>query len=203
MPGHESNLDALLTRAASTPTLSPRAGAALEGLELDIRRSTPIRRRAPRYVRAIAIGVLVVGALTAGAALVDRWLQQPPYQGLPDGWSRTSSWMPLDFTTVDGHESRCRTYVDFEQISDEQLATINEAISSYDWNGFGQRIYDDLLPEYADEPHYEAEFAVMEAAYPVLDGIVASALPQLLDQNIGPGAPRLGAYASTCRQADW
>jgi hypothetical protein len=194
----DPRLDALLAHAAMTPQPSLAADAELARLAHDVGRATAPRSRAPRNIRAIAIAVLIIGAATGGAAVIDRWLEQPPYQGLPEGWSRTTAWMPLDFTTVDGHESRCRTYVDFVQISDDDLAAVNAAIEAYDWDGFGQRAYDALPPLYAEQPYYEAEFAVVEATQPVMEEIVGS----VVTTSAGD-IPQTGAYASTCRQAGW
>jgi hypothetical protein len=197
----DSHLDALLAHAAPTPQLSVSGEAELDRLARDVERTTAPRSRAPRYIRAIAIAALVVGAATGGAAVIDRWLEQPPYQGLPEGWSRSTAWAPVDFTTVDGHESRCRTYVDFVRISEQQLAAVNAAIEAHDWDGFGQRAYDALAPQYAEQPYYEAEFAVTDAAFPVLDEIIETAVASVPPGD--DGAPQTGAYASTCRQDGW
>lgn len=196
-PLADAELDGMLERARGTGEAGPRIDAALADLVTAARREGPPRARRRRGIRLGVIGALtgagLVGLLTAPTAPSDWWMRTPPFQELPQGWVRTTEYVPIVWTSPDGEEERCRTYFELERADAALLAELEAAILARDWTGFGQELYDSLP---GSPPATSVESEVLELSLPHLQEFASEVIPGLETPDTGPA---VGALATTCR----
>jgi hypothetical protein len=193
----DDQLDHLLSRAADTGIRPTTTAAAVEALVSEARARGPqsARRRRNRFVLGgVVAGVVIAGVLTAPTALGDWWLRTPPFQGLPDGWLRTTEYVPIIWQSPDGEEERCRTYFELENADADLVAEFDAAILDHDWTDFGQNLYDSLP---GSPPATSVEPEVGNLAVPGLNDFVAHVLAEAESSSAGSAA--VGAFATTCR----
>jgi hypothetical protein len=193
----DDDLDRLLDRAATTPPHNARVDAAVAALLTEVRGHVPPRRRRGPRLMTVAVGLAIAGALVAGTTMSAVWLQIPPFQELPEGWSRTTEYIPLEWVSVAGEEERCRVYLELERARPGDIDALDAAIAARDWTGFGQDLYDSL-PDAPIGPDGEGEVHI--AAVPLIQAFAVSVIPEV--GEIGAASddgPAVGAIATTCR----
>lgn len=187
----DRSLDDLLAHAGRVPEHGPRVVAALAALAPP----EPVaRRRRPVLVATVVGGVVAV--LTAGVTLSSFWLTTPPFQELPEGWSRTTAWAQVDWTSPDGEFETCRIYLELERADADVMAALDAALREHDWEGFGQELYESLP---GDPPATSVEPEVMDLAFPIVFELARETVPGLGDFGAAGNGPALGAGAATCR----
>lgn len=196
-PLNDDELDVLLARGAGAGRFDTRTEAAIAALVLEARTRGPERARRRRRVGvalgAVAAALGVVGLLIAPTAISDWWLRTPPFQELPEGWLRSTEYIPIVWTSPDGEMERCRTYLELERADADLLAELDAAILARDWTGFGQELYD-TLP--GNPPATSVESEVLELSLPVVQEFAREVIPGLDTPDSGPA---VGAFATTCR----
>jgi hypothetical protein len=190
----DDDLDSLLEKAGATRVDSPRAQAALAALLTETRAAAPRRRRRGRRIVGAAVGLAIAGALVAGTTMSAVWLQIPPFQELPEGWSRTTEYIPLEWVSVAGEEERCRVYLELERARPGDIHALDAAIVHHDWNRFGQGLYDSL-PDAPTGPNVESD--VGELASSQVQAFAVEVIPEI--GRAGADDPAVGAIAITCR----
>ena len=187
----ERELDHLLARAAEVPAADAETLAELGRMT----RAARPRRRRPVVIVALA-GAMALGGVVAFSGAITQLavdLTTPPFQELPDGWLRTNAWIPVEWVQTDGHEERCRTYLEVENGDAGMIEALDAAIAGRDWSGLGQSLYE-ALP--GSVPADEIESEVNLAAQPIIQAFALDAVPELTG---APGSPGIGALATTCR----
>jgi hypothetical protein len=189
------SLDGLLAHAGEVPERGARVAAALERIAAT--EPAPPGRGVPR--RAVVIGVTVAGVaglLTAGVTLSTAWLTSPPFQELPEGWSRTTEWAQVDWESPDGEFETCRIYLELERADRDVMASLDDALRERDWDDFGQELYDSLP---GDPVATSVESEVLDLAFPIVYELAHDAIPGLGGFGAAGDGPALGAGAATCR----
>lgn len=186
-------LDRLLARAATTRK-NDRVEAALAALVTEARRDAPPRRRRRTGPTAVVVGFAIAGALVGGTTMSAVWMQSPPFQEVPAGWTRTTEYIPLEWVSVAGEEERCRMYLELERARPGDIDALDAAIRAHDWSGFGQDLYD-ALPDSPTGPDVEGEVA--QIAGPAVQAFAVNVIPEI--GRAGTDDPAVGALATTCR----
>ncbi len=148
----DDELDVLLARTAPEPDERALLRVAPSIAHL-VHATRPTRRSHLRPWHAVLAGTALVGgfALPAGITRNDAHLRVPPYVGIEDGAMRSNESIPVRYTTHDGHEVSCRTWIDVMDADQEVIDHIDDAIRGIDWSGFAQRTHDGL----ADPPPHD------------------------------------------------
>lgn len=94
----------------------------------------------PGLLVPVGLGAL---ALTGAGTLAAYQLSIPPYVATEPGVERVSDPVPVNYRTDAGTRIDCLAYLEFRDVTPLQRRQIN-AISTDDWSGYGQRIYDAL-----------------------------------------------------------
>lgn len=138
----DQEIDALL--AAGDRPGSPSVDAAVTDLVRRTRAEVlrTAGARSPRR-RRMAVGVAVLGAvvLTAGGTLTAAELHVPPFQTLEPGVQRVQEPVPVDYTIDTGKDVHCQAFLEFRNLTGDQLAAARTYVAHHDWSGFGQRAY--------------------------------------------------------------
>lgn len=144
-------------------------------------------------------GAVTAGALlTAGTTLSAYYLQIPPFQGLPDGFIRTSESIPLNYVEDDGSEIRCRIFLEFERTDQSTVDRVDAAIAEHDWSAFGQDLYDSN-PELPDLPADNlGPGDIMGPAGAAAEDFANDVVPDVGGLGTRPDGPAVGAIAATC-----
>lgn len=145
------SVDELLSGSMKSYDPSIATRAALDSL-VDASRAEAVGRRAQRRRRSLWLipGVVVAaGALTASAALF------APYFD-PDVR------IPIEYVTDTGVEVTCTYALRVGSVIGGENPELREWVTSHDWSGVGQRIYDDavanpFIPGPDDEGDWTAE----------------------------------------------
>lgn len=168
------SVDELLRGSTTSYEPSIATRAAVESL-VDAARAEAVRSRAQRRRRSLWLipgAVVVAGALTAGAAVF------APYFD-PDVR------IPIEYVTDTGVEVTCTYALRVGSVVDGENLELREWLTSQDWSGVGQRIYDDavahpFIPGEDDEGEWTAElvdsvsfFDAMGRQTDVPDGLTA------------------------------
>jgi hypothetical protein len=190
----DDDLDRLLDRAATTPPRNARVDAALAALLTEAREHVPPRKGRGIKLVAVAVGLAIAGALVAGTTMSTVWLQIPPFQELPAGWSRTTEYIPIEWVSVAGEVERCRMYLELERARPGDIDALDAAIVEHDWDGFGQALYDSI-PSAPTGPNVEGD--VISLANPQVQAFAVGVIPEI--GRAGADDPALGALATTCR----
>lgn len=69
-------------------------------------------------------------------------LNLPPFQGLEPGVQRVQQAIPVDYTTDVGEAVRCEAFLEFRNLTEDQVDAARDYVAQRDWTGFGQRTYD-------------------------------------------------------------
>ena len=184
----------LLTVREHTEHLGVRH--ALEALGRGVRVESTTAPRRTKLNWGVGLGIAAI-ALTAGTTTTAYYLGVPPFQSLPDGASRTSESIPLDYDMDDGTEIRCRVFLEFENVDAPGVAAVDAAIRTTDWTDFGQDLYDAQVEPPDDS---SAEGAVSDATVDATFAFAAMVIPGLGFMSDGAeDSPLLSAVATTCR----
>lgn len=165
-PMGENELDALLRRSAVTPSRAADATAVQLAREVrnEVAGPVPVRRRRPPRTRIIAGAVAAVVLLTGAGTLAAYQLRIPPFQTLEDvvGLRRSSNSVPVNYTNSLGREVECLAFVEYRNLTRDQRAALEDALQDDRWQGYGQRVLDDLdIPAASPEEQNSAIFEVV------------------------------------------
>jgi hypothetical protein len=81
-------------------------------------------------------------ALTAAGTLTAAQLNRPPFQTLEPGVQRIEEPIPLDYVTAAGKDVQCQAFLEFRNLTDDQVEAARTYVADRNWSGFGQRSYD-------------------------------------------------------------
>ena len=135
----DDTLDDLLARTAPAP--SPEA--VNSALQLARRTAAEQRRPARRHGRLpVVIAAFAAGALLVSGAgtLTAYQLGIPPFQGTDPGSERIATPIPVEYTNSLGKQVRCQAFTEWEDLTEEQRATLNALGEDPFWVGYGDRI---------------------------------------------------------------
>lgn len=142
---NDDDLDLLLTdarRHAAEPAVVLSRLVAAETAQLN--RARPrVQRRWLRVGVLAPVGMGVVALMGAGT-LAAYQLSIPPFVSTESGVERVTEPIPVDYTTDAGTVLDCNLWLEFRNVSDAQRANLNAMSTDSMWQGFGQRVYDDL-----------------------------------------------------------
>lgn len=157
----DPDIDDLLRRSAPTPS----SGAA-ETAVLLVRQTravqagaTPIGSVRPLRRRRWLVASLAAGALTLTGAgtLAAQQLGMPPFQTLEAGVGRTSTGIPVTYTNSLNRTVDCLAFIEFRNLDEPQRAALDQVAVDAQWDGYGQRVLDDLdLPEASPQVQNQA-----------------------------------------------
>lgn len=169
-----SELDEMITRLARS---LPHAA---ESEARRVAQSTvPARLRRGRAPRArwalpalIAGGVLITAGASTAAIAMSHWAQV----GMPLEHVRSSEPIPISWTTETGHTEECRVWIEIRNPQSGDRDALDAAISSADWSGLGQRLYDENSPgdEVADG---DGEIRVADGLHPIVRSFAEQTFP--------------------------
>lgn len=126
---HKPTVDELLAGSARDYAPSSSTVAALDAVVADARRAASQVRTPRRAYWLIPGALLAVGALTAGAVVVDNLLQAD----LP---------VAIDYTTRTGITVSCTAEIEGGSLFAPHSDAVIEYYQTHDFAGIGQRIYD-------------------------------------------------------------
>jgi hypothetical protein len=191
---NDLELDDLLARS-----ISPLPSTVSREAVLLARETMPARVRRGRVPRArwffpaIVAGAL---ALTAGASLSAVQLSQWPWVTMPANNVRNTVPIPVDWITDSGYSESCRAWIELRNTGDDDRATLDAAIQDYDWDGFGQKIYN-AGTNVADDP--DGEIRASEQLYPALFAFTKKVLPGVLIFGESGETVAVDALGMSCR----
>lgn len=193
---NESDFDELLV--SSAPTLSKAAGATalllvneVAGANGDGARRHQARRRRTVLIAAAAAAV----ALSAGGTIAAYELSIPPFQTLETGVGRTHAGIPVNYTNSLGRTVECQAFIEYRNLDDAEQAAIERVASSKRWQGYGQRVLDDLrMPKASPQAQNEA---IVDAAQDDLWQAAHEAVPSMVFMHPSSG-PVFNGYAVSC-----
>ncbi len=110
---------------------------------------TALRRR---WVLPVLAGGAI--ALTAGAATATAVMSHWAGVSMPLENVRNNEPIPVTWTTETGHTERCRAYIELRNADPGDQAKLDSAITSRDWSGLGQRLFDNARAA-TDDPDGE------------------------------------------------
>lgn len=106
--------------------------------------------------------VLLLAALIASAAwtishsLADDDLESSPFQTIAAGESRTKNAVPVDFVDLEGRAFDCDAFVDFRGLGTADRERLEALMTSREWRGYGQRIYDAAISHVASRHDFRS-----------------------------------------------
>lgn len=176
----EIDLDELLRGAAPRPTSDADDTALL--LAREVRSEslgvTPLRSRHRSRLRTVVI-VAVAGVVLSAAGTIGAYqLSIPPFQTLEDGVDRADTGIEVNYTNSLDREVECLAFIEYRNLDSEQRASIEQVSADDSWDGYGQRVLDQLaIPNSSPEVQNEAIDRVLgedlwEAASTAVPGIV-------------------------------
>lgn len=135
--------------------------------------------------------------LTAGAGTAALTMAHWGQVSMPIGSIRNSVPIPLTWTTETGHTEECRAWIEIRNPLPGDQASLDEAITDYDWTGLGQQIYDSTEPIVEDP---DGESQVFAGIKPVMQVVVTEALPELswLGGNASADERAVDAWGIRC-----
>ncbi len=130
------------------------------------------RRSRPRWLLPLAIsGVL---ALTAGAGTATVAMSHWAGVSMPLENARSLEPIRISWVTDDGHEERCRYWIELRNPEQGDRERLDAAIRGRDWDGLGQQLYDQG-PVAGEDP--DGESRVSDRMSPVLMAFAAEVFP--------------------------
>lgn len=106
--------------------------------------AVPIRGRRRKRGRIALYATGAVLALTGAGTVSAYQLSIPPFQTLEEGVGRTSTGIPVTYVNSLGRQVQCLAFIEYRNLTGEQRDAIDEAARSHEWDGYGQRVLDDL-----------------------------------------------------------
>lgn len=163
---NDEQLDDLLHRSSVVPSRAARATAVQLTREVrdEVAGAVPFRRRRPARIRMVVGAVAAVVALTGAGTLAAYQLSVPPFQTLEDvaGVGRATTGIPINYTNSLGREVQCLAFIEYRNLTTDQRAAIEHASRADHWQGYGQRVLDDLdIPSASPERQNSAIFDVV------------------------------------------
>jgi hypothetical protein len=132
--------DMLASRGRST---SPQIDAAVAELVVAARAEAARASLRPRRRRWRVGGVALGAALvTAGGTLTAAQLDLPPFQGLEPGVQRVQQPIPVDYVIDTRKDVRCEAFLEYRNLTSDQMEAARTYVERRDWSSFGQRAYD-------------------------------------------------------------
>lgn len=176
----ETDLDELLRSAAPTP---PRdADATALQLAREIRNEslgvTPMRPHRRNRLRTTVAVLAAAVALSAAGTIAAHQLSIPPFQTLEDGVGRADTAIEVNYTNSLDRQVECLAFIEYRHLNSDQQNTIEEVAADDEWDGYGQRVLDQLtIPNASPEAQNEAISRVLgedlwEAASTAIPGMV-------------------------------
>jgi hypothetical protein len=117
-------------------------------------------------------------ALTGAGTVAAYQLSIPPFQTLEEGVGRATTGVPITYTNSLGREVECLAFIEYRNLTAEQRGAIEDASRANEWDGYGQRVLDDLnMPNASPERQNHALGEVVhqdlwEAAQAAVPGMV-------------------------------
>lgn len=155
--------------------------------------------RSPR-ARWVLPVVLVGGlALTAGASTAVVAMSHWGGVSMPIENIRNEQPIPVTWTTPGGHTEQCQVWIELRHPTASDATTLEAAITSYDWDGLGQDLYD-AAPAAVYPDDLDGEQRVSAGLEPVVRQFAAHTFPGVgwLDDSEDPGARAVDAWGMTC-----
>lgn len=176
----EIDLDELLRGAAPRPTLDADDTALL--LAREVRSEslgvTPLRSRHRSRLRTAVVVAAAAVALSAAGTISAYQLSIPPFQTLEDGVERADTAIDVDYTNSLDRKVECLAFIEYRHLDSNQQASIEEVSADDRWDGYGQRVLDQLaISNSSPEAQNEAIIRVLrkdlwEAASTAVPGMV-------------------------------
>jgi len=182
----------------SAPAVSEQA---VESARLVARQSrgvsagaSPLGRRRPRWHVAAAVGVGAV--LLAGAGSVTAYqLGVPPFQTLEEGLGRARVGVPVVYENSLGRTVECTAFIEYRDLDADQRAAVDDVAADDRWQGYGQRVLDDLnIPQAGPEAQ---NTAVLDVVAEDLWVAAREAVPGLSRDPQASG-PRFAGWSASC-----
>lgn len=140
----DEDLTAVLEQARKDVSPSASSISALVASEVAAQQRGRWRSRRSWRRRGVLIPVgLAVLAGTGAGTYAAYQLTIPPYVATGPGVERVSDPVPVNYRTDAGTRIDCLAYLEFRDVTPVQRRQLN-AISTDNWSGYGQRIYDGL-----------------------------------------------------------
>lgn len=173
-------LDDLLHRSAPAPSQAADETAVQLAREVrdEVAGATPVRRPR-RKVGRLALGaVAAVVALTGAGTVAAYQLSIPPFQGLEEGVGRATTGIPVTYTNSLGRKVDCLAFIEYRNLTPDQRDAIEKASRPEAWDGYGQRVLDDLnMPNSSPE---QQNNAIMDAVHLGLWEAAHAAVPEMV-----------------------
>lgn len=154
----------------------------------------PLSRRRPRWQAAAAVGVGVV--LLAGAGSVTAYqLGVPPFQTLEEGVGRAHDGVPVVYENSLGRTVECTAFIEYRDLDADQRAAVDDVAADPRWQGYGQRVLDDLdIPRASPEAQ---NTAVLDVVGEDLWVAAREAVPGL-SRDLQASGPRFAGWSASC-----
>ncbi|MDF2918850.1 MAG: hypothetical protein K0S70_3067 [Microbacterium sp.] len=144
--------------------------------------------------------VLVGGvALTAGASTAVVAMSHWGGVSMPAQNIRNIQPIPVTWTTPEVHTERCRVWIELRHPAAGDAAILDAAITSHDWDGLGQDLYDSApAATYPDDP--DGEERVTDGLEPVIHEFAAQTFPGIgwFGDSEDSDARAVDAWGMTC-----
>lgn len=193
-------LDDLLRHAAPSP--SEQAAQTATHLAREIRDevagAVPLRRRShpKRRGRRLALGIAAAAlALSGAGTLAAHQLSIPPFQTLEEGVDRAKTGVPVNYTNSLGRQVECLAFIEHRNLSASQRAAIEDAARSDVWDGYGQRVLDELDMPTAD-PSQQND-AIFDVVSRDLWRAARAAVPEMVHMSDSEG-PVFNGSSMSC-----
>ncbi len=192
----DNELDELL--ATRVQPLDPQVHAAVAELVKHARAqgATAVR---PHRRRRFVVGWVALGAvvLTAGGTLTAAQLRVPPFQGLEPGVQRIQEPIPVDYVTAAGKDVRCQAFLEFRNLTEDQLDAAHTYVAQRDWSGFGQQAYNTAEKTAGSAAPDSVDRALGEVLVGELTDAAEQAVPVARHDMYATG-PAINGHSMTC-----
>ncbi len=133
-------------------------------------------------------------ALTGAGTVAAYQLSIPPFQTLEDGVGRASAGVPVTYTNSLGRTVKCLAFIEYRNLTPEQRDAIERASRADEWDGYGQRVLDDLnMPNASPE---RQNHAISEVAHQDLWKAAHAAVPGMVYMRDSDGPVFAGSSMS-------
>ncbi len=132
--------------------------------------------RSPRARWVLPVVLVGGAALTAGASTAVVALSHWGGVSMPIGNIRNEQSIPVTWTTPGGHTEQCRAWIELRHPTASDATTLEAAITSYDWDGLGQHLYD-AAPAAMYPDDLDGEQRVSAGLEPVVRQFAAQTFP--------------------------
>lgn len=190
------DLDELLGQMPGQLPLAAQAEA-----QRMVNAAMPVRIRHGRAPRARWVLPVVVSGgliLTAGASTAVITMSHWAGVSMPVENVRNNEPIPISWTTDRGHVESCRVWIELRNPPPNSAETLDAAITSQDWSGVGQELYDTTAPGVDDDS--DGESRVSRGLDPVVHAFAAETFPGVgwLSDGVGTEQPGVEAWGFTC-----